>query len=132
MLKIPTRYLLLVNGLLWTAIGIRIALIGVEYYGRLETIPWWYFLLSVAVFAGFFKMFTGVVRKYAASRSSVSRRFRTPSSPGSTAAWDPACFRPASASSSAGGKPVRKWFMEHWLKRREGILYRDSLLQTKA
>ena len=34
MLKIPTKYLLLVNGLLWTAIGIKIALIGVDYYGR--------------------------------------------------------------------------------------------------
>lgn len=28
MFKIPTKYLLLVNGLLWTAIGIKIALIG--------------------------------------------------------------------------------------------------------
>ena len=34
MLKLPTKYLLLVNGLLWTAIGIKIALIGVDYYGR--------------------------------------------------------------------------------------------------
>ena len=41
MFKIPTKYLLLVNGLLWTAIGIKIALIGVDYYGRLESIPWW-------------------------------------------------------------------------------------------
>ena len=64
MLKIPTKYLLLVNGLLWTAIGIKIALIGVDYYGRLESIPWWYFLLSVIVFAGFYMMFTGIVRKY--------------------------------------------------------------------
>lgn len=66
MLKIPTRHLLLVNGLLWTAIGIKIALTGVAYYGRLETIPWWYSLLSVMVFAGFYVMFTGVVRKYSA------------------------------------------------------------------
>lgn len=65
MLKIPTRHLLLVNGLLWTAIGIRITLIGIDYYGRLETVPWWYFLLSAIVFAGFWFMFTGVVRKYA-------------------------------------------------------------------
>lgn len=36
MLKIPTKYLLLVNGLLWTVIGIKIALIGVDYYGRLD------------------------------------------------------------------------------------------------
>ena len=66
MFKIPTKYLLLVNGLLWTAIGIKIALIGVDYYGRLESIPWWYFLLSAIVFAGFYVMFTGVVGKYAA------------------------------------------------------------------
>ena len=64
MLKIPTKYLLLVNGLLWTAIGTRIALIGIDYYQRLEQIPWWYFLLSAIVFAGFWFMFTGVVRRY--------------------------------------------------------------------
>ena len=32
MLKIPTKYLLLVNGLLRTAIGTRIAIIGVNSY----------------------------------------------------------------------------------------------------
>ena len=66
MLKIPTKYLLLVNGLLWTAIGIRIALIGIASYQCLEQIPWWYFLLSAIVFAGFWFMFTGVVRRYSA------------------------------------------------------------------
>lgn len=64
MLKIHTKYLLLVNGLLWTAIGTRIALIGINYYQLLESIPWWHILLSVIVFAGFWFMFTGVVRKY--------------------------------------------------------------------
>lgn len=64
MLRIPTKYLLMVNGLLWTAIGVKIALIGIEYYQRLECIPWWFFLLSALVFAGFWFMFTGVVRKY--------------------------------------------------------------------
>ena len=64
MLKIPTKYLLLVNGLLWTAIGTRIARIGIDYYQRLEQILWWYFLLSAIVFAGFWFMFTGVVRRY--------------------------------------------------------------------
>lgn len=54
----------MVNGLLWTAIGVKIALIGIEYYQRLECIPWWFFLLSALVFAGFWFMFTGVVRKY--------------------------------------------------------------------
>ena len=66
MLKIPTKYLLLVNGLLWTAIGIKIAMTGVDYYGRLEAIHWWYFMLSAVVFTGFYVMFIGVVRKYAA------------------------------------------------------------------
>lgn len=82
MLRIPTRYLLLVNGLLWTAIGIKITLIGVDYYGRLADIPWWYYGLSVVVFAGFWFMFTGVVRKYSerimgmtAPRTSIFRTF---------------------------------------------------------
>ena len=65
-LKIPTKHLLLVNGLLWTAIGIRIAIIGVTYYQGLESVKWWYYLLSALVFVGFWLMFTGVVRKYAA------------------------------------------------------------------
>lgn len=82
MLKVPTKYLLLVNGLLWTAIGTRIALIGIDYYQRLEQVPWWYFLLSTIVFAGFWFMFTGVVRKYSARilamtepRTSIFRTF---------------------------------------------------------
>ena len=82
MLRIPTKHLLLVNGLLWTAIGTRIALIGADAYRRLESIPWWYFLLSAAVFAGFWFMFTGVVRKYAAritamteARTSIFKTF---------------------------------------------------------
>ena len=32
---------------------------------KLPTTPWWYYLLSVLVFAGFYVMFTGIVRKYA-------------------------------------------------------------------
>ena len=82
MLRIPTKHLLLVNGLLWTAIGTRIALIGVDAYRRLASIPCWYFLLSAAVFAGFWFMFTGVVRKYAAritamteARTSIFKTF---------------------------------------------------------
>ena len=53
MLRIPTNHLLLVNGLLWTAIGTKIAVTGVQHYLRLETIPWWYYLLSCVVFAAF-------------------------------------------------------------------------------
>lgn len=66
MLKISTRHLLLVNGLLWLAVGTRILLIGIDSYCGLENIHWWYLLLSAVVFAGFYRMFTGVVRRYAA------------------------------------------------------------------
>ena len=72
MFRIPTRYLLLVNGLLWMAVGVKILLTGVDYYGRLESIPWWYFLLSAVVFTGFWFMFTGVVRKYSARIMSMT------------------------------------------------------------
>lgn len=65
MLKIPTKHLILVNGLLWCAIGTKIALTGIGAYRRLPCVKWWYFLLSALVFAGFYVMFTGIVRKYA-------------------------------------------------------------------
>ena len=65
MLRIPTRYLILVNGLLWSAIGIKILLTGISAYLNLHAIHWGYYLLSVLVFAGFYVMFTGIVRKYA-------------------------------------------------------------------
>ena len=65
MLKIPTRHLILLNGLLWSTIGIKILLTGISYYLRLPVIHWWYYLLSGFVFAGFYVMFTGIVRKYA-------------------------------------------------------------------
>ena len=55
--------MILVNGILWMGIGTKIALIGVGSYGQVDAM-WWYFLLSVVVFAGFFMMFTGIVRKY--------------------------------------------------------------------
>ena len=71
MIKIPTRHLLLVNGLLWLTVGIRILLIGIGSYLRLEQVHWWYPLLSAVVFAVFFVMFTGVVRKYAARITSM-------------------------------------------------------------
>jgi len=65
MFKVPTRHLLLVNGLLWSAIGTKIALTGIGAYKSLPVIHWWYYLLSALVFAGFYVMFTGIVRKYA-------------------------------------------------------------------
>lgn len=65
MLKIPTKHLLLVNGLLWTAIGTKIALTGIGAYLSLPAVRWWYYLLSVLVFEGFYVMFTRIVRKYA-------------------------------------------------------------------
>ena len=63
MLKIATRHLILVNGILWMAIGTKIGLIGVDSYRQIDAV-WWHFLLSVIVFAGFYMMFTGIVRKY--------------------------------------------------------------------
>lgn len=65
MLKIPTRHLIFVNGLLWSAIGTKIALTGIGSYLSLPVVHWWYYLLSVLVFVGFYVMFTGIVRKYA-------------------------------------------------------------------
>ena len=67
MCKIPTNGLLAVNGLMWTAIGTKIAVTGVSSYLKLGATEalWWMIPLSVLVFAGFYWMFTGVVRKYA-------------------------------------------------------------------
>ena len=68
MCRIRTTGLLAVNGLLWAAIGTKITITGVSSYLRLGTTPalWWMIPLSLLVFAGFYAMFTGVVRKYAA------------------------------------------------------------------
>ena len=66
MCKVRTHHLLAINGALWTAVGTKIAITGIRNY--LHT-PWgksllWMIPLSVLVFAGFYIMFTGVVRKY--------------------------------------------------------------------
>ena len=82
MFRIPTKYLLMVNGLIWMAVGIKISLIGIEFYLGLESISWWYFLLSAIVFMGFRFMFTGVVKSYSGRilsmpepRTSIFRTF---------------------------------------------------------
>ncbi|MBR4756562.1 MAG: hypothetical protein IK076_06445 [Bacteroidales bacterium] len=66
MCKVRTHHLLAINGALWTAIGTKIAITGVHNY--LQTPPGkallWMIPLSVSVFAGFYMMFTGIVRKY--------------------------------------------------------------------
>lgn len=65
MCKVRKIHLLAINGLLWTAIGTKIAITGLSNY--LTTPPeklWWMIPLSVLVFAGFYVMFTGIVRKY--------------------------------------------------------------------
>ena len=65
MCKVRKIYLLATNGLLWTGIGTRISVKGVVNY--LEAAPgklWWMIPLSLLVFAAFFLMFTGIVRKY--------------------------------------------------------------------
>jgi hypothetical protein len=64
--KVRKIHLLAVNGLLWLAIGTKIAMTGVCHY--LTTPPgklWWMIPLSILVFAGFYWMFSGIVRKYA-------------------------------------------------------------------
>lgn len=64
MCKVRKIHLLAVNGLLWTAIGTKIAVTGVVNY--LKTEPGklgWMIPLSLLVFTGFFMMFTGIVRK---------------------------------------------------------------------
>ena len=66
MCKVRKIHLLAVNGLLWLAIGTKIAITGVARY--LETPAEklvWMIPASAAVFAGFYFMFSGVVRKYA-------------------------------------------------------------------
>ena len=67
-MKIKTKHLLAVNGLLWTAIGTKILITGVSHYLHVDRLQdlWWMIPLSVLVFAGFYMMFTGVVRKYSA------------------------------------------------------------------
>lgn len=68
MLNVRKYNLLIANGLLWLAVGTKITLIGLSAYGRLagQRPLWPLILISLAVFAGFYAMFTGVVRKYAA------------------------------------------------------------------
>ena len=73
MCKVRKIHLLAVNGFLWMAIGTKIAVTGVSHFltapaGKL----WWMIPASVAVFAGFYLMFTGVVRKYAARIMSMT------------------------------------------------------------
>lgn len=65
MCKVRKVHLLAINGLMWTAIGTKISMTGVSQY--LKTPPgklWWMVPLSVLVFAAFYMMFTGIVRKY--------------------------------------------------------------------
>ena len=83
-MKIQTKHLLAINGLLWTAIGTKIAITGVSHYLKVDRPQnlWWMIPLSILVFAAFYKMFTGVVRKYSArimsmteERTSIFRTF---------------------------------------------------------
>ena len=66
MCKVRKIHLLAVNGLLWLAIGTKIAITGVCNYLKADPGKlWWMIPASAAVFAGFYFMFSGVVRKYA-------------------------------------------------------------------
>lgn len=65
MCKVRKIHLLAINGLLWTAIGTKITITGISHYCAASTDKLgWMIPLSVLVFAGFFGMFTGIVRKY--------------------------------------------------------------------
>ena len=78
MCKVRTKHLLAINGLMWTAIGTKIAVTGLSHYFQLFSVPsdtlvscppsalLWMIPLSILVFAAFYMMFTGVVRKYSA------------------------------------------------------------------
>ena len=65
MCKVRKIHLLAINGLMWTAIGTKISITGISHYLTSPTEKlWWMIPLSVLVFAGFYMMFTGIVRKY--------------------------------------------------------------------
>ena len=67
MCRVRTKHLLAVNGLMWTAIGTKITVTGVSHYLKADPGALiWMIPLSVLVFAAFYRMFTGVVRKYSA------------------------------------------------------------------
>ena len=84
MCRIKTIHLLAVNGLLWTAIGTKIAVTGVSHYIQIfsgmgdhlqtasQSALFWMIPLSIVVFAAFYMMFTGVVRKYSARIMSMT------------------------------------------------------------
>ncbi|MCR4860042.1 MAG: hypothetical protein K5910_05200 [Bacteroidales bacterium] len=66
MCKVRKADLLFVNGLLWSLIGIKISMTGISHYLQLPESEalWWRILLSLSVFAAFYAMFSGIVRKY--------------------------------------------------------------------
>lgn len=65
MCKVRKIHLLAINGLMWTAIGAKISITGISHYLTTPTEKlWWMIPMSVLVFAGFYMMFTGIVRKY--------------------------------------------------------------------
>jgi len=65
MCKVRKIHLLAINGLMWAAIGTKISITGISHYLTTPTKKlWWMIPLSMLVFAGFYMMFTGIVRKY--------------------------------------------------------------------
>ena len=65
MCKVRKIHLLAVNGLLWMAIGTKIAVTGgVNYLKAAPGKLGWMIPSSLLVFAAFYLMFTGIVRKY--------------------------------------------------------------------
>ena len=73
-MKIKTKHLLAINGLLWMAIGTKITVTGVSHYLMVDRPQYllWMIPLSILVFVGFYMMFTGVVRKYSARIMSMT------------------------------------------------------------
>ena len=138
MLKVGTRHLLAINGLLWTAIGTKIAITGISHYLRVENPKalLWMIPLSILVFAAFYMMFTGVVRKYSArimamtgEKTSIFRTFslkgyliiafmislgiglkHIPGIPGSFFAWFYSGLGPGLLS--AGIRFLLRWFRQ--------------------
>ena len=67
MCKVRKIHLLAINGLIWTAIGTKITITGLGHYIATPAEKLcWMIPLSLLVFAGFYAMFTGIVRKYSA------------------------------------------------------------------
>lgn len=60
---VKKRFLLLIAGIVWFIAGFNVTRLGIISYGLID-IKWYYYLLSVAVFAAFGTMFFMMSRKH--------------------------------------------------------------------